>query len=269
MIKNFTSFLILICFCSQSILAQSPASIALKKGAELKKNGKINEAILIYKKGIEKSSVGDSSLPMLHIKIATAYFHLGLAKEAKAQIFKNLGIPISSSNLYFTYNQIGHFYRITGNFNSSLFYLNKAELLLIKAKIIDSYVYANLRQLFADKGFREKELFYAIKTLELDLKKKDSLNIGTSYNDVGEIYGKLKQFKTSLGYFQKGAVLAKSTQNFNEESRAYEGIGFAQLGLGNYKNANYYFNKGLSLDQANQNAIGEGYGFFEFGNCSE
>ena len=255
------AFIFLVLFSVPSKTQNTQAINFWKEGNKLSISERNQEAIKAYEKGLKHCTVSDTIYSDLKIAISTAYFNLGNYQKQKQYLLQTLHTKNRKTGLYAIYNNLGLSNNMLGNSDSALFYLKKADSVNTTKQLKRSSVYDNYRQVYADLGFRDKELFYALKALATDKNNSDSAKIGSSMADLGEVFGKLKNFNKSEVYFKGALKLAFSTRNHVEVSRAYEGIGFAKMGLSQWKEADFFFRKGLQYDQQHHNPIGTAFGW--------
>lgn len=183
--------------------------------------------------------------------ISIAFFILTLAGFAqnqskidsiKSQILITQNDSLQLRNYDALYYEFGAL-----NPDSSMFYLTKAIQICEKNNWIKplSIYYNRKGRLYADKGDDFTALEYYNKSLELEIKKKDSLNIGNSYLNIGTIKQNLGEYDKSLEYFYKSLEIFKSNNSLKGMVGCYINLGITYNIIADYEMSLQFYLKAL------------------------
>ncbi|PCH77203.1 MAG: hypothetical protein COB98_04140 [Flavobacteriaceae bacterium] len=146
-------------------------------------------------------------------------------------------------------------------------YVNSYEYLLTsiasqkkeKDSFLLSATYNNLAIIYRKSGMFEKALNASVKSLEIDIKQKNNVNIGSSYCNIGDSYLLLNDKKKAKEYFLKAI-------SHNKKENISNSIPYQNIGDFYYKNSDYIASStsyskalGIELKKGNQYRITDLY----------
>jgi signal transduction histidine kinase len=131
--------------------------------------------------------------------------------EKSIELYKKL-VTTNSFNLQqlsTAYNQIGIYHVYMGHYDSTEVYFLKA--LAIRKQLNDSVGIGaslnNLGNVVMSKGDYDKSVGYFIKALKIREQINDSAGIASTTNNLGMIYYKQKKFDIAINYYQKALAI--------------------------------------------------------------
>lgn len=128
-----------------------------------------------------------------------------------------------------------------GIVKEALPYFQKAEQLATREGEL-SVIYNRLSIVYSDLGNKELELAYAMKYLNINIKRNNFKEISTAYNGLGIYYHNLNNYDKSLEYYLKSIDYKKSDEDF---SSTYGNIAYNYQITNNYDKADEYYNKAI------------------------
>ena len=152
---------------------------------------------------------------------ALVYYYSGLAHFdnqnglfAIDEFKKALSIPegLSEEQIIHTNNVIGIIFLIFEEYNKAIPYFDKAIALSQQLNKRHEHLYNNKGICFARLGMFDSSIVNHNRCLQIRLEKEDNLGIGQSYNNLGELYYELKNFDSSLYYYEEGYEYRKKSE---------------------------------------------------------
>ncbi len=110
-----------------------------------------------------------------------------------------------------------------------------------------SECYLNLGMVYSEKGNPEKSLGFILKSLELNQRMNNPKGIATAYLNLGINYTKLNRTDEALSAYFDGIKNQKIIEDKSGLVNSYIGLGGLYQKTGDYKLANHYFQKALSI----------------------
>lgn len=269
-IRTFALFFISIFLCVKSSLAQYQKEIdSLKKitPTVIKDTSQLNNLaqLAFYYSFI------DSANTFKYANIVTNYsnslmFKPGIAASLRAKanyyIIKRVpqkAIPFlnqealiwqqikRSKEMAANFTMLGQALSLSGNFEESATYFDKAES--IYKKINDqkalSVLYHNAGAMFTEKTEPKLALIYLIKSLEIQELLNDTKTIGATQNNIGRLFYQTKNFPKAIEYFNKSIKSNYLSQDWRNLGIAHVNIANVYVDLNDYPKAIEELNKSL------------------------
>ncbi|OZA65781.1 MAG: hypothetical protein B7X68_02935 [Sphingobacteriia bacterium 39-36-14] len=269
-IRTFALFFISIFFCAKRSLAQYQKEIdSLKKitPTVIKDTSQLNNLaqLAFYYSFI------DSANTFKYANIVTNYsnslmFKPGIAASLRAKanyyIIKRVpqkAIPFlnqealiwqqikRSKEMAANFTMLGQALSLSGNFEESANYFDKAES--IYKKINDqkalSVLYHNAGAMFTEKTEPKLALIYLIKSLEIQELLNDTKTIGATQNNIGRLFYQTKNFPKAIEYFNKSIKSNYLSQDWRNLGIAHVNIANVYVDLNDYPKAIEELNKSL------------------------
>jgi tetratricopeptide (TPR) repeat protein len=175
---------------------------------------------------------------------AKEYYHKAVLLADK---FKRYNRKASS------YANIGVLYKNLRQYDSAIFYYNKAELSL-DYKTDSAKAFNLLKGLIFNKATVYSELHKEILALEeykkiepYYIKTKNNENLADLYTNIANIHGRLKDHTQELRYHKKSLDLEMKLNNLRGVCESYSAIGTSFSSLKQKDSALFYLNKSLEL----------------------
>jgi tetratricopeptide (TPR) repeat protein len=168
-----------------------------------------------------------------------AFYHLRLAQQLNTS---------DKNEQIFTYNYIGYVFWHQSEYDSSLFYHNKALAIAQKEKLINSnvaFTYLMLGSDYYDLGDYIKTSEYFFESLKLYEKLNDLVGQIQTNNRLSKLYYKLKDYKKAKNHVTAAQQLNQKIQYHREMATSFNSIGNIQIETGSLNSALYYFSKTL------------------------
>ena len=154
-----------------------------------------------------------------------------------------------------TYDNIGHYHRLSQNYEEALLYFKKAitirDKILPKNHIDFAVSNTNFGIIYYYKSEHKTAIQYFEKALTIRLKSlgPDHHDIGISYNNIGVIYDDLGYFNKAIEYYNKSLMIRikKFGENHLDNIAAYINIGVAYNNLKQFDTALSYYKKALKI----------------------
>jgi len=147
---------------------------------------------------------------------------------------------------------IGLNYMYKSDYQNALRHFNKAQLLSAEkgAAYMHNELVSHLGVLYQEMGNYDKALEYGRKSLENNIRIKDSLSIGGDYGNIGIIYLLKKDFDSALEYDFKSLDIFSRLGDKEGVAKNYGNIGNVYKEYGNYVLALEYDTKALEIFRA-------------------
>lgn len=181
--------------------------------------------------------------------------------------------------------QRGFAFQQKGDFDSAIYFYNRALLILPDTSADRLRILTNLSIIFKSKGQYEKALEYAFQSLNsesLSSRAKSSCynNIGTIYfhakyfmksiefhklalsertsaqdnrgiakslNNLGNVYNELEQYDSAIFYYRRALTLKQDLQILSDLPSVMHNIGWAYLKLEDFNNSRIFLNQAAKL----------------------
>lgn len=165
-------------------------------------------------------------------QIGDAYQILGDYPNALTFYLKRLEMDEKENDAYkkaVTLNSIGNVYQFENDYDKSLVYMLQAEKISAGNHFDDlkNTIYVNLCDLYGKKGKLMEAFLYGKKGLIEAQKRKDTVLIGISYNNIANVFAKGGQTDSALNYYQQGIPFLTISNTYHTLCESY--IGIAQL----------------------------------------
>lgn len=149
----------------------------------------------------------------------------------------------------FSYNFMGYVYWHKSNYDSSLFYHEKA-LELAKENQLNNanlaFTFLMLGNDYYDLGDYIKTSEYFFESLQRYEKLNDTIGQIQAHNRLSKLYYKLKDYSKAKTHVSEAQKLNKTIQYHRETATSFNSIGNIQIETGSLNSALYYFSKTLS-----------------------
>ncbi|WP_438710896.1 CHAT domain-containing protein [Aquimarina muelleri] len=238
------------------------ASQYFKKADSLLTSRNYNNSIQLFKKAIpiyQKAKIWER-VSRCYNKISENQWRNFKLKESLESSKKALAI----CDTYLTenhkekasgYDNVGHYHRLSQNYDEALLYYNKA--LAVRDKILpeDHIDFAisntNFGVIYYYKSEYKTAIQYFEKALAIRLKSldPDHHDIGISYNNIGLIYDDLGYFNKAIEYYNKSLMISikKFRKKHNSLISTYNNIGVTYANLKQFHTALNYYKKALEI----------------------
>ena len=218
------------------------ANYVLGKTAELIESQQ--EAIIVYQNMGDKRGVA-----YCWNNIGLAYMQIDELPRAKDTFFKALN-AMETENYEFMgicYNNLGLVYNSLEDYDSSLYYNNLAlDIRLTQSKDERRLqaTYNNLGLLnHQHLGNTPEGINYMLKSIEINLKIKNYVDLAGSYINLGNMYKDLGNYTQSLANYELAIQYADSSQDQSTLSEAYKVASTLEVEYGKTDNSLAYFQK--------------------------
>jgi len=148
-------------------------------------------------------------------------------------------------------NEVSYKYSDLGNYDSSMYYAERAETLAEKIEFQKGIANAfeNIGIIYYYKDNYQKSLEYQIKSLIISRQIGSKIDITNSLRHIGILYWKLGNYSKALEYYFKALSIAQEMGKKDEIGYTYGNIGIIYDEQGDYpKSLEYYF-KALGISQ--------------------
>lgn len=163
-------------------------------------------------------------------------------------------------------NNVGVFYRNTGNYDKAL------EYFIIALKIEESIDHkegmvnalSNIGNIYSLKGNYERALQHFEESLKIIRQLDNKRMLYMIYNNIGNIYNEQKEYGKALEMYEQTLKIynaADSKQTFDP----YVNIGNLYFNKGELKKALHYYNLSLETERIHENKIGEANSVYNIG----
>ena len=190
---------------------------------------------------------------------------------AKAIIFEAIKIGEKnnlSKQLIMLYNDLGTFYDINGNADSSLYFLNKTIQLATQQNDQEKIglAYKNIGILYYDIANYKESLKNLITSVKINEQIKNSQGIADAKIWIGVVqeYG-LKKYRIALRYYFDALSNYKILNKEDRISYCYNNIGNTYNKLQNTDSALYFMNLSLQLKLKNKDSLSIGNAYNNIG----
>ncbi len=186
-------------------------------------------------------------------------------KEVKEEKLINYYRLITSQ----CYNNKGYHLETTDNQPKALEYYFKALKLLriLKDDKNAAYILLNIGSIYDDFGDLIKSLEYYNKALSSFTKTDDKAGIAAAYNNLGMTYADLKDYTTAMKYYKKALVIQDDLADKYNLATTYGNIGNINFATGKTEEALINYQKSLELSRQNKNYQGIGTNLSQKAKC--
>lgn len=132
--------------------------------------------------------------------------------------------------------------------DSSIYYARKA-LQFNQTKKYDFAVFTTIGNAFQSCLELDSATYYYLKALRLAEKKNDTIDIATSYNNLGLIYMDLGKLQVSFENFLNAFEYFEKANDKPNQAIALNNLGLVNIETGNTEMAISYFNQAVALNQ--------------------
>ncbi len=153
--------------------------------------------------------------------LGRCYFRINTGKEGEETLNGlRKAVPYSQksfdwSNLTEIFNGIGIYYRLKGNYDSALFYHQKALDLALKYKDTKNLArcYTNKGVIYRTQGNYQKAIENYYLGLQMDEKAGDLKGMSINYNNIGNIYYNQGEYQKAKSYYEKSITLKEKAKD--------------------------------------------------------
>jgi hypothetical protein len=137
------------------------------------------------------------------------------------------------------FNDLGYYYAITGNMDSSMYYFEKCLVIARNNnnKKHMAEIYNNLGFVANRKGDVNLALDYYINSLKLKEQYSNDADIALAYNNVASIYLKQQEYKKAIEYFDKSVQLLSKLNDERTLAIILHNLGHSYLKNGEIEQA--------------------------------
>ncbi len=145
------------------------------------------------------------------------------------------------------YTMLGQAFSLSGNFEESSNYFDKAESIYKKLNDLKalSVLYHNAGAMFTEKTEPKLALVYLIKSLEIQELLNDTKTIGATQNNIGRLFYQTKNYPKAIEYFTKSINANYLSQDWRNLGIAHVNIANVYVDLNDYPKAIEELNKSL------------------------
>ncbi len=241
-------------------------------GLQKKRNGKITDAIINYKKGIHLFTEVDSlkSIPPLLSMIGTCFVD-SMMYDSAIHYYQISRDMIDSVNNPFMlavyYNNMANVYFYMYQQEKALkYYLNAATLF----KEIKQYQKAavaldNIGQINMDLRNYEIAIRYFKDAIELNKKYDNIYHLCMNYNNLGITYRSIHEYDTGKYYLNEAVKLSKAADFISLVAQSYNNLGSLYKEIEEYDTALVYCRKSLAVCRDIGLRLGEMYNLTNIG----
>ncbi|MCF8304104.1 MAG: sensor histidine kinase [Bacteroidales bacterium] len=173
-------------------------------------------------------------------------------------------LKLSTDNMFTSgcingYHYLGILHDIRSNFDSSLYYYNKAYELseATNDSVNMAGTICNIGLTYWHIGRYQSALEYFYDALAwFELKHPKSRNMVSTYNNIGMIYNKLEDYENALLIYKKALEINKELKDTINETALLTNLGDTYQGMGNYEKAWEVFQKALRYKKLNNDNYG-------------
>ncbi|WP_271765587.1 CHAT domain-containing protein [Aquimarina algiphila] len=179
-----------------------------------------------------------------------------LKQSERALFICNTYLTNDHKEKVLSYDNIGHYYRLSSDYDKALIYFKKAFIIRRKLYSEGHYSFAisnrNIGSIYYYKSKYKIAVEYFEKALAINLKVLDPEHpkIVNSYNNIAIIYDELGEFNKALDYYNKNLII--DIKKYGEDHKnlmpTYNNIGVTYDNLEQYDNALSYYKKALKID---------------------
>ncbi|GGX18456.1 hypothetical protein GCM10007384_19750 [Aquimarina muelleri] len=247
------------------------ASQYFKKADSLLTSADYNNSIQLFKKAIpiyQKAKIWER-VSRCYNKISENQWRNLKLKESLESSKKALAI----CDTYLTenhkekasgYDNVGHYHRLSQNYDEALLYYNKA--LAVRDKLLpENHVdlivsNTNLGIIYSYKTKYKIAIQYFEKAIDIRLKSLEPYhyNLGSLYSNLGILYDDLGVYNKSLEYYKKSLQIKikKFGKKHNSLISTYNNIGVTYVNLKQFHTALNYYKKALEISVKKNNIGG-------------
>ncbi|MBN2890825.1 MAG: tetratricopeptide repeat-containing sensor histidine kinase [Bacteroidales bacterium] len=149
----------------------------------------------------------------------------------------------------FSNKMLGYSYYYESNYDSSIFYFNKALMLYENEEYKKgmSDIYTALGNIHNKKGEIVQALELFNKSLTIDEELNNYLDKAITYNSIGQIYVNISDYSTALEYFEKSIEIFKKEKYDDGLANVYANIGNVYYDWEKYEEALVYIDFALEI----------------------
>jgi len=193
-----------------------------------------------YDEGFESSIASD-----FLSELALLYSYTGMHSKASNYALKALKIDEENHDqkrLPISYGTLAYTFILNEAHDLALPYAMKALSHNTKSGKKQGMIsnYNILSLLYEGKNDLDSSLYYGQKALELAIEIDDQFSVASSYEAIGSVLLKDKNFTKALFNYSKGYAITDSLGLYGYKTSCLMGMGRSHAGLGNYKEANQY-----------------------------
>ncbi|MEO6316732.1 MAG: tetratricopeptide repeat protein [Chitinophagaceae bacterium] len=188
---------------------------------------------------------------MVHLMYNTgqkdsALFYLGILQTLPAKVASEAERDAINSNYYST---AGLFYKITGNYNKAIEYI-QLSIGLLQKKGTNQVSFAgqllNLGNLYVRTGNYDKATAQYFSSLRIFEQAGNQYGLAYCYQGLSSAFTKLKQYPRALSYAEKAIAIKILLKDNRGVATAQSGLGAIYSGMADYPKALQYFKAALS-----------------------
>lgn len=203
-------------------------------------------------------SISSYDLPEYSNEIAACYISLGNVYDIQSNYEKALDAYLLAEQKYKVKNNvhglglaqmgIGNIYNTTGFYQDAKTYFRKSYKNLLQTnEVYASWSMNNLATAMTELGEYDSAIFFFEKSLEIKLRNDDIYGASYTYNDLGSLYYKKKDYSKALDYYLKALESKEGLEGISKEtlSNTYLDIARIYYLQKNNLSAIYYAELGL------------------------
>lgn len=247
------------------------ASQYFKKADSLLTSGDYNNSIQLFKKAIpiyQKAKIWER-VSRCYNKISQNQWRNLKLKESlrfskKALTICDTYLTENHKEKASGYDNVGHYHRLSQNYDEALLYYNKA--LAVRDKLLpENHVdlivsNTNLGIIYSYKTKYKIAIQYFEKAIDIRLKSLEPYhyNLGSLYSNLGILYDDLGAYNKSLEYYKKSLQIKikRFGKNHNSLISTYNNIGVTYINLKQFDTALGYYKKALKISVEKNNING-------------
>jgi len=186
--------------------------------------------------------------------LAGAFLRMGDNAKALEYYLKRLKIEETRNlpdNLAILYMNMANVYNRSKDTTEAIVYILRADSIIEQDNYTDLklYAYLNTGNIFEKANRLSEALIYTTKCHDLALTNKDSLMIGSSLNNLGNIYLRLKDYENAIKDYRSSEKYIAAESDNQTLTEGYLGLAQAYLMQNKKDSALYYAKLAYSLSQ--------------------
>ncbi|MCB0409454.1 MAG: tetratricopeptide repeat protein, partial [Flavobacteriales bacterium] len=214
------------------------------------------EALSLFEKNEESLLIPQTKKAIGELYVQLDQCHLAFNYLFDVQsIYTNDSITYQNefSDLF---HSIGIAYGNCGNLDSSLYYFNTSMNLLAlnDSSLVLGGMLNNIGAIYSKKGENKKAINYYRQSLQLFQKLNNTNGIAVSKSNIAYVFKKQKKFSESISLYNEALMLFEESNSLLYLRDNYYNLSEVYKEIKDYKNALYYNNLYISLDDSITNS---------------
>jgi serine phosphatase RsbU (regulator of sigma subunit) len=208
-----------------------------------------------------ETSIANYDVPEYSNEIASCYISLGNIYDIQSNYEKALDAYLLAEKKYKIKNYthglglsqmgIGNIYNTTGfNQEAKIYFRRSYKNLLKTNEVYASWSMNNLATAMTELGEYDSAIFFFEKSLEIKLKNDDVYGASYTYNDLGSLYFKKKDYNKALDYYLKALESKEGLEGISKETLSNTYLDIARIYYLQKNNLSSIYYAELGLENA-------------------